>query len=86
MNWPFNGQHKPGTKPPELSSQDQKLYELEMRIVGLEETINILCQALKDNLDRIDENTQALDNNMHRLAALTLRPPKDLLGGTQEPN
>lgn len=63
-----------------------KMAELEMRITGLERAIMELCYGLRANLDRIDANVIQLDKNMHNLAAMTLRPPKDLLGGGQEPN
>jgi uncharacterized coiled-coil protein SlyX len=63
-----------------------KIAELEMRIAGMEQAIITLCGHLKEHLDRIDQNTLMLDKNMHNLAAMTLRPPKDLLGGGQEPN
>jgi len=72
--------------PPALTSLDVKVYELEMRIVGLEEAIIELCKGIKMQLDRVDHNTVMLDKNMHNLAAMTLRPPKDLLNGGQEPN
>jgi hypothetical protein len=72
--------------PPALTSLEVKIYELEMRILGLEEAVIELCKGLRLQLDRIDHNTTMLDKNMHNLAAMTLRPPKDLLGGGQEPN
>jgi hypothetical protein len=88
MKWPFNGQKSPETSqtPPALDDRDFKIYELEMRIAGLEQAIIVLCQGIKFQLDRVDSNTIQLDKNMHNLAAMTLRPPKDLLGGGQEPN
>lgn len=59
---------------------------LELRYAALEASVIELCYALRANLDRIDQNTQTLDKNMHDLAAMTLRPPTDLLGGNKEPN
>jgi hypothetical protein len=72
--------------PPALTNQDVKLYELEMRILVMEQAVVELCHHLKEHLDRIDHNIVMLDKNMHNLAAMTLRPPKNLLGGGQEPN
>jgi hypothetical protein len=70
-----------------LEHQDRYLRDIEIRIAALEESIVQMCFLMKQHLDRIDHNTQTLDKNMHKLAQLTLRPPKDLLGGTgQEPN
>ena len=79
-----------GTHHPLTSLEQQlsaiKIAELQMRIHGLEVAIVELCKGLKYHLDRIDANTQQLDKNMHNLAAMTLRPPKDLLNGGSEPN
>lgn len=74
-----------------LTSQErQQLYFrvalLESRLESIEYGIVELCQALRQHIDRIDQNTQALDRNMHRLAELTIRPPKDLLNGQNEAN
>lgn len=66
--------------------EQQKLVELDMRILGLERAIIELCYGLRANLDRTDSNVIQLDKNMHNLAAMTLRPPKDLLNGGQETN
>ena len=63
-----------------------KQAEMEIRIHGLEVAIIELCKGLKYHLDRIDANTQHLDKNMHSIAALTIRLPKDLLNGGSEPN
>lgn len=87
----FDEQPKSPAGPPALTSLEQqlsamKIAELEMRIAGMEHAIIELCHQLKNHLDRIDQNTMMLDKNMHHLAALTLRPPKDLLGGGQESN
>ena len=59
-----------------------KLLELETRIIRLEQAFIDLCDGLRVNLDRIDRNTQLLDKNTQNLASMTLKPPKDLLGGT----
>lgn len=99
--WPFDETRKTSAEPPaptslngtpqilkpsEMTIQDVKLIQLEMRLIGLEQAVMELCKGLKYHLDRIDSNTQQLDKNMHNLAAMTLRPPKDLLGGGSEPN
>jgi hypothetical protein len=89
--WPFDKPRKNIGSASGLTSLEQqqtaiKLLALEIRIVGLEQAIIELCKGLKMNFDRIDENTMRLDKNMHNLAAMTLRPLKDLLGGTKEPN
>jgi hypothetical protein len=81
----FSFKKKPAG-PPALTSLDVKVYELEMRILGMEQAIVELCHHLKDHLDRIDHNTVMLDKNMHNLASMTLRSPKDLLDGGQEIN
>ena len=82
----FKKQPKTAAGPAALTSLEQqvcsKVVELDARVTGLETAIIELCQGLKMHLDRIDENTRRLDKNMHNLAAMTLRPPKDLLGGT----
>lgn len=83
--WPFNGQEKPKS-PPAMTEQDEKIYHLLMRIEDLENHIADLEEALALHIQRIDHNVVMLDKNMHNLASLTLRPPKDLLGGNQEPN
>jgi hypothetical protein len=89
MNWPFSGKH---SRPAPSAHTDleqqlcQKVVELDARMAGLEQAIIDLCQGLKMQLDRIDHNTVMLDKNMHNLAAMTLRPPKNLLEGGQEPN
>ena len=63
------------------------MREFEIRITAIEESLVQMCFLMKQHLDRIDHNTQTLDRNMQKLAAMTLRPPKDLLGGTgTEPN
>lgn len=85
---------KPAKTPVEasgLTSQErQQLYFrvalLESRLETIEHGIVELCSALRQHIDRIDDNTKALDRNMHRLAELTLRPPKDLLNGSNEVN
>lgn len=74
------------SKPPMLDARDQKVYELEMRIVGLEQAIIELCHHIRANLDRVDHNTMMLDKNMHNMAQALMRPPTNLLGGNQETN
>lgn len=74
-----------------LTSQERqqlmfRMAVLESRLEAMEYGIVELCQALRQHIDRIDENTKALDRNMHRLAELTIRPPKDLLNGNNEVN
>jgi hypothetical protein len=63
-----------------------KIAELEARVAGLERAVIELCYGIRAHIYRMDHNTMMLDKNMHNLAAMTLRPPKDLLGGGQEPN
>jgi hypothetical protein len=82
----FNNFLRRPAAPGAPDAKDQKIYELETHIVGLEEALMEMCFLMKQHLDRIDHNTQTLDKNMRRLTALTLRSPKDLLGGGQEPN
>jgi len=86
----LNGKSETGSSLPLTSLEQQlsavKIAELEMRIHGLEEAIIELCRGLRYHLDRIDMNTQQLDKNMRNVAALTLKPPKDLLNGGSEPN
>lgn len=92
MNWPFNSKSNP-SEPPALDAKDEKIYELAIRIAELEkqmcdmsDAVTELCLAIRQHIDRIDLNTTMLDKNMHKLAEMTLRPPKDLLGGNQETN
>lgn len=85
MSWFDKGSAKT-PKPPALDAKDQKIYELEIRLADLEQAIIELCRGMSAQFDRIDQNTAMLDKNMHRLATLTIRPPKDLLGGNQETN
>ena len=74
------------TKQQADNSQAARISQLESRVFCLEQAVMELCLGLRSQLDRIDANAIQLDKNMHNLAALTLRPPKDLLGGGQEPN
>ena len=83
--WPFKNGKKP-SGPPALTSQDEQIYELTMRIIDIEDTLVEMSQIIKEQFERIDQNTIALDHNMKSLAALTIRPPTDLLGGSQELN
>lgn len=69
-----------------LNNPEFKLKMLELRVAGLEQAILDLCVGIRMHIDRIDHNTAMLDKNLHNVAAMTIRPPKDLLGGTQEPN
>ena len=87
----FGKHRKDPAGPSALTSLEQqlsaiKIADMELRIAGLEKAVLMLCDGLKYHLDRIDENTMRLDKNMHSLAAMTLRPPKDLLNGGSEPN
>lgn len=85
MNW-FGEESDMNPKPPMIDAKDQKIYELEMRILGMEQAIIEMCTALRQNFDRIDFNTQMLDKNMHNMAKALMRPPTNLLGGNQETN
>lgn len=80
----FGKNQKDPAGPPALTSQELrfKLDLLEVRMSNMEECINAIAMALRANLDRIDYNTQTLDKNMHNLASLVLRPPKDFLNGS----
>lgn len=60
-----------------------KMAELEMRIGNLEQNVIELCYGIRSHLDRIDDNTRALDQKIHGLADVTLPTPKDLLGGPE---
>lgn len=71
--------------PPAQQLIDIKLAELEIRMHNMEIGIVDICRSIGEQIDRIDENVKILDKNMHSLASLTLRPPKDMLGGS-EPN
>lgn len=85
MNW-FREEGNMTPKPPMIDAKDQKIYELEMRILGLEQAVIELCNGLRQHIDRIDHNTMQLDKNMHSMAKALLRPPTNLLGGNQETN
>lgn len=63
-----------------------RLVHLEMRVLGMEQAMLEMCYAMRGHLDRIDDNTKTLNRNMHRLAELSIRPPKDLLNGNEEKN
>lgn len=82
----FGKDQKDPAGPPALTSQELqfKLSLMEARITNLEECMNAIALALRANLDRIDYNTQTLDKNMHNLASLLLRPPKDFLHGSND--
>lgn len=87
----FNFMKKKTAGPPAHTSLEQQDLEfrlqcLELRIAGIEQAILTICEGFKYHMDRIDHNTKALDKNMHNLAAMTLRPPKDLLNGNNEAN
>lgn len=89
--WPFDKTRKNVGSASGLTSLEHqvsavKIAELEMRIHGLEMALNEICYLMGQHLERIDQNTIALNKNMHNLAAATLRPPKDLLNGGSEPN
>lgn len=85
----FGKSRKDPAGPSVLTSQnvEQHIKMLELRCANLEQAIIEICFSMRAQIDRLDTNQQTLDKNMHSLAALTLRSPKDLLGGTgQEPN
>lgn len=90
--WPFDRQpRKAPAGPPALTGLEQQPMEfrvkmLELRCASLEAALIELCHGIRANLDRIDTNTKTLDKNLHNLAAMTLRPPTNLLGGNKEPN
>ena len=84
MKW--TGDEDMTPRPPALDARDQRIYELEMRIVGLEQAVIELCHGIRQQIDRIDYNTQMLDKNMHNMAKALLRPPTNLFGGNQETN
>lgn len=88
--WPFDKPRTPDEASglTRLEQQDLilKLSLLEARVNGMERAILELCNGIGYHLDRIDNNFATMDRNMHNLAAMTIRPPKDLLGGNQEPN
>ena len=73
--------------PNTLGQQDMvfRIQVLEARVINLEQCILTLCEGLKQQVARLDQQDNVLDANMHNLATLTIRPPKDLLGG-QEAN
>ncbi len=72
------------SKPSSLEQQlCEKVVELDARCKILEEAIIEMCHHIKTHLERIDENTLQLDNNMHQLAALAIQKPKDMLDGSE---
>lgn len=79
-------QKKPAGPPAQTSLEQQQLVMLDMRIRRLELALIELCDGLKFNLDRIDHNTAMLENSIHTLASMTLRPPKDILNNNNEAN
>lgn len=87
----FDFMKKKPAGPPALTSLEQqellfRVQCLELRVAGIESAILSLCDGLKYHLDRIDHNTAMLDKNIHSVASMTLRPPKDLLNGNNEAN
>lgn len=83
----FEKNQKPAVEASGLTSQErQRLEALEVYVVNLDSALIELCYALKAHIERIDQNTRALDNNFQRLASMTIRPPKDLLNGPDEIN
>lgn len=78
---------KTPVEPPAPTSLDEaRLRALEAKVCEIQDAIIEICLSMREHLDRIDHNTEMLNKNMHNLAALTLRPPKDLLNGNNEAN
>lgn len=70
-----------------LESLAVEMYKLEMRVFSIEQAILQLCTGIQEHINITNQNMRQLDQNMHNLASMTLRPPKDMLGGSgSEPN
>lgn len=92
--WPFSIKKSAG--PPALTSLNvsqfmpskdhMMLMDHERRLNEMEDSFLKLCDVISEQIQRIDQNTQSLDRNMHRLAEFTIRPPRNMLGGDQEKN
>lgn len=85
---------KPEKHPAGPSAHDgESRQELLVRVALLEARLQLfddclvkLCYGVQSRLERIEDNIRTLDNNMHTLASMTIRPPTDMLGGGQETN
>lgn len=58
----------------------------QIRIENLEQCVMMISYALRVNFDRVDQNCGVLEENIHRMASMVIRPPKDLLNGHDEVN
>lgn len=63
-----------------------RLKVLEARVYNIEDCIMKLCEGFRLHVERLDHQDHVLNENMHRIASMAIRPPKDLLGGDREVN
>ena len=71
-----------------LTSQntEQQIAELKLRVMSLEQAVMDMVYGVRAHIDRLDHNDAALQQGLKNIAAMTIRPPRDLLGGNQEIN
>lgn len=76
-----------GPSAPETQAAlELRLKMLEFRVANMEAAFAEMCFRLRANFDQVDQNMLMLNEAIRRIAQMTIRPPKDLLNGGNEPN